>query len=77
MISTCVPIISPFCMVFLYFPLYSLVFPLFELQEFIFLDHWAHKRLKKPLPVAPVGGAQWAGIGSNAASIYHIVHVFF
>jgi hypothetical protein len=59
-------------MFFLYFPLYSLVFPLFELQEFIFLDHWAHKRLKKPLPVAPVGGAQWA-LGQCS---HHLSHVF-
>jgi len=30
------------------------------LEEFTFLDHWAHKRLKKPLPVAPaVAPSKW------------------
>ena len=29
-----------------------------SLEEFCFLDHWAHKRLKKPLPTAPVRGTQ-------------------
>lgn len=63
--SKCISLVTPFSDTEKIFSFtYDLHLHPHQLQEFIFLDHWAHKRLKKPLPAAPVGGAQWAGIGS-------------
>eukprot|EP00434_Breviolum_minutum_P037829 symbB.v1.2.033544.t1/scaffold4182.1/size43443/5 len=39
-------------------------------EDFCFLDHWAHKRLKKPLPAPPVWKLNWTGMSGRDVACF-------